>query len=445
MRKTVILVLATILVVSMLPSTALAWSNGPPVKGKVGNGYGTHDWILDHAIKQAGANGKWVRRSPALLASDDPDSQKTIAFYHWYKESGACRGAPYIVSEYYNRAVVAYQAGNMVAASRYLGIMSHYYADITQPFHTTDKSARYLAVHNSYEYAVDDYQHKPTGAAGWMVPRATVPVTDIRAKTVSAALYARSLYPSLVSSYKASHKVSSGTPYRVTRLVMSRSVNDLADIISTIPSAAGKAPAPANINMNLNVTYPRQKQLVGTYVTCTDANGQPMNAVGVKFVWRLPTGTKTWLTFTDANGRAYKFQDIGNSPLMRKSYISAYVTVNGSTAAPSRWFMPTREAAPYATGFLTTVTKNPTQGADLNMSARLRDTSGHGIPGIPVTFTWSLDSGAQKDVAMTDAYGVARLTRYIGNAPVGKPANVSASVQVGGRTRGSTATFWPAR
>jgi hypothetical protein len=339
-RIALITVIVIALLVAMTPGTALAWCNGPAKNGHVGDGYGSHDWILDHAIKLAGASGAWVHRSTALLATDDPDSQNTPATFHHYFETGSCRGAPYMVSELYHDAIVAYRAGDMAAASKDLGVLSHYYSDILQPFHTTSAANAYKALHNTYEYAVDHYQHTFKSASSWITPRPTVPVTDIRAKTVAAALYARSLFPALLSSFKTSHSVKKGTPLKVTKLVMSRAVNDLADIIRGIAEGSGEAAAPTTVNMSLSSTSPRQGQTIGAYVTCLDANGDPIPAVQVTFAWQLPTGTVTWTTYTEDNGRASRYQDIGAAPLAQKSYVTVNITVNGATTTRSCWYQP---------------------------------------------------------------------------------------------------------
>lgn len=342
MRRIAVIAVVIALMVGALPGTALAWCNGGPKNGIVGNGYGTHDWILDRAIKQAGADGAWVNRTSALLSTDNPDSQRTHYAYHWFREVGPGRGAPFMVSELYHKAVVAYRAGDKVSASKYLGVLSHYYADIIQPFHTSSTSDSYRKLHSDYEFAVDDYQHKPTGVAAWVTPRPVAPVTDIRAKTVSAALYARSLFPGLLASYKLSHSVRTGRTYTVTKLVMSRAVNDLADIVASIPLASGETSAPATVSMHLSRTNPRQNTGVTAYVTCTDSEGMPMDAVGVLFTWRLPTGTTTTRTFTDASGLATRGMDIGMSPIGQRSIVSANVTVNGTTTVVESWFVPTR-------------------------------------------------------------------------------------------------------
>ncbi len=140
-------------IVAVAPAHALAWANGAVRDGVRGQGYGTHDWVLDRAIALAGAQGAWVVRSAALGATDDPDFIGSPAEYHVYLASGGARGAAHAVSGAYSKAVAAYQAGDRVAASRYLGRLSHYYSDTLQPFHTVNASSRPGSLHWSYESA----------------------------------------------------------------------------------------------------------------------------------------------------------------------------------------------------------------------------------------------------------------------------------------------------
>jgi hypothetical protein len=62
-------VVACVIVVTTTAGTlpAAAWSNG--VDGP--NTYGTHDWILDHALDALGRRADWVCRRAALHATDD--------------------------------------------------------------------------------------------------------------------------------------------------------------------------------------------------------------------------------------------------------------------------------------------------------------------------------------------------------------------------------------
>jgi len=340
MRRIALIVITAAIVVGLAPASAFAWANGPTRNGSRGAGYGTHDWILDRAIRLAGADGTWVWRTKALAATDDPDYGRSPANYHWYA-FGSSRGGPYAVSELYHKAIVAYGAGDTAKASKYLGQLSHYYADINLPFHTTAAASTFGPLHLQYERALDPIQYSGTRVTSWITRRPREPVTDVRAKAVSSALYARSFYSQLYSSYKASHSVRTGTANRITRLVLSRAVNDLADIIAGIRTGSGEATAPATVDMSLSSPNPRAYQHIGAFVTCLGADGQPLNAVRVMFAWHLPTGTQSWLAYTDDNGyAAARYTDVGAASIT--SDVSAYITVNGVTTAYAQSFTPKR-------------------------------------------------------------------------------------------------------
>ena len=340
MRRFALIAITAVVFVGLLPASAFAWANGPTRNGSRGAGYGTHDWILDRAIVLAGADGAWVARTTALLATDDPDYGRSPANYHWYA-FGSSRGGPYAVAELYHKSMVAYAAGDMAKASKYLGQLSHYYADINLPFHTTAAASTFGPLHLQYERALDPIQYSGSRVTSWVMRRPREPVTDVRAKAVSSALYARSFYSQLYSSYKASHSVRTGTTNWITRLVLSRAVNDLADIIVGIRSGSGEATAPATVEMSLSSANPRPNQHIGAFVTCIGANGQPLNAVRVMFVWHLPTGTQSWLAYSDDNGyAAARYTDIGAASLT--SNVTANITVNGVTTAYTRSFTPKR-------------------------------------------------------------------------------------------------------
>ena len=340
MRRIALIVIATALFVGLLPGAAFGWANGPTRNGSRGAGYGTHDWILDRAIRLAGADGAWVSRTTALSATDDPDYGRSPANYHWYA-FGSSRGAPYAVGELYHKAIVAYDSGDKVKASKYLGQLSHYYADINLPFHTTAAASTFGPLHLQYERALDPIMYSGTRVTSWVTRRPREPVTDVRAKTVSAAVYARSFYSRLYASYKATRSVRTGTTNKITRLVLSRAVNDLADIIVAIRSGSGEATAPATVDMSLSSANPRPNQHIGAFVTCIGADGRPLNAVRVIFVWHLPNGTQTWLAYTDGSGyAAARYTDIGIASVT--SGVSANITVNGVTTTYSRSLTPTR-------------------------------------------------------------------------------------------------------
>jgi hypothetical protein len=342
MRRIITIVIALALILGAVPAQAFAWCNGPTKNGSVGSGYGSHDWILDRAITKAGASGAWVRRTTALLASDDPDTQKWAAATQHIFATGSCRGAAQAVSDLYHQAVVAYAAGDRVAASRYLGQLSHCYSDILQPFHTSSVANGYRALHTKYEYAVDDHQSTRTNSFFRITSRPAAPVDNVRTMTIDAATFARGLFPSLLSSYKASHSVTKGTPLKVTKAVMSRAVNDLADIIAGIPAGTGEASQPGAVDLSLNRTNVRPNSRVGASIHVTDAAGDPIDAVGVKLIWHLAGGSVVYHSYTDGNGDLSEWQDIGDAKNGQALSVDALVTVNGRTTTATCAFTATQ-------------------------------------------------------------------------------------------------------
>ena len=80
------------------PVEVRAWSNGQSGP----NGYGTHDWILNKAIKtlkKRNNRADWVKLQAALWATDDPDTQNGLDYasspwWHVYDIFGAIPSVP---------------------------------------------------------------------------------------------------------------------------------------------------------------------------------------------------------------------------------------------------------------------------------------------------------------------------------------------------------------
>ncbi len=186
MRRLTLFVLVALLAFGLAVPSAFAWGSG----GDDGNGYGTHDWVLDQAIRLVGQDASWVDVRTALLATDDPDSlPKDIG--HVFHSEGLYGGVPQRVADLYYRACESYAAGDRVEASRLLGLLSHYYADILNPFHTADGAVSWRVHHLPYEHAVSMETNRPGENAAWVAPAARVPLVDVRARTVVAARFAR--------------------------------------------------------------------------------------------------------------------------------------------------------------------------------------------------------------------------------------------------------------
>ena len=216
--------------VGMLGTPAVpagAWGNGTDGC----NSFGAHDWILKKAINAAGNGASWVRVRVALRATDDPDCKDGIdhasgTWWHvydrWGDEWGAADEATAV---WFRRTKRRLEAGRERAASRALGIMSHFIADVANPMHT-DSSDKEDGVHSSYESAVDgrirDYAFRYDGRDP----------AKPAARTRRVARAAHPYYWDLVRAYD-NHGYNA-TVHRITRRQLKRAANALADLLSTL-------------------------------------------------------------------------------------------------------------------------------------------------------------------------------------------------------------------
>jgi hypothetical protein len=147
-----------------------------PVTVKDGYGFGTHDFILEHAIAEAiraGADVSWLNVRSAQIATSEPDYdlRKSLSRYSydhtWSGRSGniGYGTIPYAVGKLYREIVEALKKGNKNIASRKLGWLAHYIGDASMPFHIGSYWApfakkRWIDYHNTHniaEYAIDYY------------------------------------------------------------------------------------------------------------------------------------------------------------------------------------------------------------------------------------------------------------------------------------------------
>jgi hypothetical protein len=101
-----------------------------------------------------------VRTRVALRATDDPDCKDGIdhasgTWWHVYDRWGdEWGGADEATRVWFRRTKRRLEAGRERAASRALGIMSHFIADVGNPIHT-DQSNKEESIHSPYESDVD--------------------------------------------------------------------------------------------------------------------------------------------------------------------------------------------------------------------------------------------------------------------------------------------------
>ena len=227
-RRVSTIVAGALLMSSVVAVPALAWSNG--TEGC--NSYGTHDWVLDQALQAIGEQADWVKTRVALRATDDPDCKDGIdhasgTWWHVYDRWGdEWGGADEATAVWFRRVKSRLANSNERGASRALGIMSHFVADVANPMHT-DSSEREDGVHSSYESTVDrrifdDYSFNYNGED----PAKPGP------KTRSVARRAHPHYWDLVRAYD-NHGYNSKV-HRITKRQLMRAANALADLITSL-------------------------------------------------------------------------------------------------------------------------------------------------------------------------------------------------------------------
>jgi hypothetical protein len=215
---------------------ARAWANG--VDGP--DAYGTHDWILDRALRALGDRADWVCSGVALRATDDPDTQDGIdhasgTWWHVYDVWGDRYGdAPDAAAVWFRRAASRLREGRACAASRAVGILAHLVGDIAQPMHTDGYLDAEDRVHSPYESAVDARSER--GDETYAFAFDGVDPASARARTVALAKQAHRSYRALVTDYDA-HGYDARVA-RITERQLDRAANALADLIAALSGAA---------------------------------------------------------------------------------------------------------------------------------------------------------------------------------------------------------------
>ncbi len=438
-RRSIVLFIAAAFVVCA-PSPALAWMNGPEP-----DGFGTHDWILYEALRIA--QPSWVDTQAALLVTDDPDSVYGEADRpnHSYLASGAYRGAPDVVATLYEQAIDAHRRGDFLAASRHLGVLSHYYADMAVPFHTR-LGPQDLALHALYEAEVDRLLSEPGANSHWVNPWRRAPILDVRASTVDIALASRAMYPTLELHYRMG--AMNAMTELITRTMLNRAVNDLADIIQTIPTGLGVSDR-LTVSTSVSHRYPAAARTIRATARCYDSSGLPVEAAKIEFRWNYADGSDSVHTYTDAAGEAKVAADPARLKVGRRVSVSAHQvrTTPGASAstviassAGSTWFVPTDEI-----GYVRTTVSDayPARGTVVKAETTVLSRDGKPMAELPVTFNWHYRTKTVTVQAKTDTRGIARSSGNIGAATLGRRVPVEASVTGGGTTRTAKSSFIP--
>jgi len=263
-----------------------AWSNGPAAGGVTGNGYGTHDWIIDQAVKVfAGKVPAWFEADTARLASDDHDTLYWRTNEHVYMESGYGRGAVYMIGEYYDRAIAQVRAGNGHQASIYIGWLAHFWGDILQPYHTAYAANGKSGPHAKYEALVDDRMRKSSDASGWQTAdRTPGKVTNSRTLAIAAATYSRNYFKELDAELAKSSALTSRAS-QISGYLMTKASRELADIIYSIDLGVGNAPGAKSITVTRKYAQPTSIEYQAIYVKVLDTAGKPIEGARVDVTW----------------------------------------------------------------------------------------------------------------------------------------------------------------
>ena len=348
MRRRPIAVLLAVLAALAAVAPAAAWSNGPAKDGVEGNGYGTHDWIIDQALKTFGGKvPSWFEANTARLASDDPDTLFWKTNEHVYMDQGYGRGAVHQVVEYYAKAINHLKAGDGHNASFDIGRLAHFYADMLQPFHTNYGASGKDSAHSKYELLVDANHRTSSSAPEWQTAdRSPENVTNIRTKAIDAATYSRAKYAELYAEFSKNQTVLNTRVKQITGYLMTRASRDIGDIINSIDKKIGNAPAIAKISISRKYSQPSSIEYQAIYIKVTDASGKPLEGVKVDVTFPtsadVPNGAEptahVFRAYTMPDGIAKATAYIDLSKHGTKLTVKVVATSGGKTVSGTTWY-----------------------------------------------------------------------------------------------------------
>lgn len=450
------LLLAVALAAPAVP--ALAWANGGGANG--GDGYGSHDWIVDAAVAVLdGRADGWFDAETARLASDDPDTVEARAtrIEHVYRDSGRRGGAVARISLEFDAATAAYQrgvaardAGDAGAASvafhdasRHIGLLAHILGDIVQPFHSAVEGTALTTLHLGYEALVNAQQRSPDGRPDWRSPRRTVdPISNIRRTAIATAAYSRSHFADVYAVLTTDGFVLTPELDAITGLLMQRAANDLADIIWSISQGVGAAPAVSSLSMSVRWTGVRAGGTNTVYVRARDARGRPLEGVAVVVAWPTATGSRPEYLYTDATGYQSRTAGVGTTPKRVLRRVVATSTVRDATATATRFWTISPRLATGLAGFKTIVSDaTVVPGQVVRVTSVARDSNGRGVPNLLVTWTWNFGGTIVRTKGYTGSTGRASSTQVISKTTTMATVTVTARTESGSTSRSSTTRF----
>lgn len=378
------------------------WANGPDN----GNGYGTHDWILDQALRlldERGIGHGWVDRTIALRSTDDPDKIEVAAdpsrkIEHTYTATGRRGGAIHRITEHYAKILRALDANDDDEASYQLGMLAHFWGDLSMPYHTDQAAQEHDDEHHTYEHLVDDLTDTIDDAPTWSAANTTWAVSNmpnVRTAAVALAAYSRARYDEAHDSIDANDTSLSNAAKAVTKELMIRATGSLADLIYSAGKGIGNAPPVGTLQLWCRwhgVKGNEPNQLI--YGRVRDVNGDLMEGVRVDVTFQTSNGPKTWPFWTDETGEGHVRIEVGTPKLMVKKDLTGKVKTDQATATDGDWYYRTLKLADGSAGFWTDVNdRSVVKGQRVTIKTYVRTPSGKPISGLLVDWTWDLGGG----------------------------------------------------
>jgi hypothetical protein len=419
------------------PPSVLGWANA-------GDNYSTHDWVIDQAVKVLDGRAAWFDARLARLASNDPDVDRIgEANEHVYRGTGRRGGGVHKVAEHFDAAMAAYQAGDHAAASTEIGLLAHFVADLSQPYHTHVDAIGKDRVHLAYEGLIGPLHRDADDTPAWSSSRRAVSeITDIRATAIATAAYSRQYFRELHRLLSTEGVRLTSPVSTITGRVLRRAANDLADMIWSIERGTGAQAALRSLRMSVDWTGVRAGGQNRAYVRAIGVDGRPIEGLQVLLRWPTSTGSRLEYLYTDEDGRARRAGGVGTSPRLVLRPVTATATIRGVDTVASRAWTLSPALASGRAGFRTRVSDaTVVAGQDVTVTSIARNASGVGVPNLLVTWTWDLGASTVRTQAYTDASGRASSTRTITVDTTRQVIEVTARTQSGSTNRSGTTSF----
>ena len=414
---------------------AAGWANN-------GDGYSTHDWIVDQAVRVLdGRVDGWFDAQIARLASDDPDTiERPIADQddHVYHEQGKRGGGVDRIATEFDKASASYAAGDYDDASYHIGLLAHIYGDLLQPYHTAYAAMKLNSEHRNYEHLVGSLTRKASDMPAWRSSRRTVSTfANVRTKAAASAAYSRALYPALHKAFGPNQNHLNDRAREITGKVLVRAANDLADVIWSISQGTGAQPKIGSLKVSVKWVgvrsgFPTQ----AVFVTARDVNGKPIEDLLVRVRWPTSTGSRVEILFTDPHGFQKRLGPVGTRPKKTPLDVTATAAVRDQVVSSKAWWAITPALGSGQAGFRTKLSDDRVvAGQTVTVTSVARDGKGRGIRNLLVTWTWNYDGTKVTTKAVTDANGRASSSQQITTSTTRTRVRVTAHTQAASHNR----------